>query len=95
VTELSAAGPSDGTEAGSVLAALHGRGHEIVERVLRENDSRLQSLSAADRRTAESLLLAVAARLLDRHATRLEPAQVELLRELFALPGGADAETLT
>jgi hypothetical protein len=95
VSELSAAGPSGDAESGSVLAALHGRSHQIVERVLRENDSRLQSLSAADRRTAESLLLAVASRLLDRHASRIEPAQVELLRELFALPGGADEETLT
>ena len=90
MSELSAAGPSDAAQAGSLLAALHVRGHEIVERVLSENDSRWESLSAADRRTAESVLLAVASRLLDHPATRIEPAQVELLRELFVLPGGPD-----
>ncbi|MEA2467923.1 MAG: hypothetical protein QOJ57_2049 [Thermoleophilaceae bacterium] len=73
-----------------MLAALDGRGHDIVERLLSENESRWQSLSAADRRTVESLLLTVASRMLDRPATRIEPAQVRLLRELFALPGGAD-----
>jgi hypothetical protein len=90
VSDLAAAGVAGHAEAGSLLAALHRRGDQIVEQMLRENDSRLQSLSAADRRTAESLLLAVASRLLDHPATRIEPAQVELLRELFALPGGAD-----
>lgn len=89
MSELYAAGLSGDARAGSVLAALHGRGHDVVERVLRENDSRLQSLSAADRRTAESLLLTVASRLLDRPASRIDPAQAELLRELFALPGDA------
>lgn len=90
MSELYAAGPSGDAEAGSVLAALHGRGLEVVARVLRENDSRWQSLSAADRLTAEALLLAVASRLLDRPGTSIEPAQAERLRELFALSAGAD-----
>lgn len=92
MSELTAVGISGEAETGSVLAALHGRGHEIVERLLRENDLRWESLSAGDRRTAESVLLAVAWRLLDRPASRTGRAQVELLRELFALPGGADEE---
>jgi hypothetical protein len=91
VSELYAAGPpGDAETTGSVLAALHGRGLEIVAGVLRENDSRWQSLSAADRLTAEALLLAVASRLLDHPGTGIEPAQAERLRELFALSAGAD-----
>jgi hypothetical protein len=90
LSELSAAGLSDAAQAGSLLAALHVRGHEIVELVLSENDSRWEALSAADRRTVESVLIAVASRLLDRPAARIEAAQVELLRELFVLPGGPE-----
>jgi hypothetical protein len=75
-----------------MLAALRERGHETVERVLRENASRWQSLSAADRLIVESLLDAIASRLLDGSATRIEPAHVGLLRELFGLPGSADGD---
>jgi hypothetical protein len=77
-----------------MLAALRERGHETVERVLRENASRWQSLSGADRLTVESLLEAVASRLLGGSATRIEPAHVGLLRELFALRGSADEDDL-
>jgi hypothetical protein len=93
VSELYAAGNPGDAIAGSMLAALHGRGNATVERLLRENDSRWESLSAADRRTVEALLLTVVSRLLDRPATRVDPAQVELLRELFALAGEADANS--
>jgi hypothetical protein len=92
VSELYATGVSGDAIAGSMLAALHGRGQATVERLLRENDGRWESLSAADRRTVESLLLAVASRLLDRPAAHIEPGHVELLRELFALAGEADGD---
>lgn len=87
---LSTAGLPGDADAGSMLAALNGRSHHIVQGLLSENESRWQSLSAADRQRAESLLLTVASRLLDRPGARIEPAQVQLLRELFALPAGAD-----
>jgi hypothetical protein len=89
VSELYAAGVPGDAIAGSMLTALHGRGQATVERLLRENDSRWESLSAADRRTVEALLLAVVSRLLDRPAAHVEPGHVELLRELFALAGAA------
>jgi hypothetical protein len=95
VSELSAAGVSGDAETGVVLAALHGRAQAIVEGLLRENHSHWESLSGADRRTAESLLRDVASRLLNRPATQIEPAQVRSLRELFALPGGAQEDAPT
>jgi hypothetical protein len=81
-----------------MLAALRGRGDQTVERLLRANELRWQSLSEADRRTVESLLLAIASRLLERPALRLaeehedlQAAHVPVLRELFAL-GAADGD---
>jgi hypothetical protein len=94
VSEPFTAGAADETAANEMRAELHVRGHETVERVLRENHARWQSLSAADRLTVESLLEAVASRLIDGGATRIEPAHVELLRELFALEGDAGGEAL-
>jgi hypothetical protein len=105
VAEIPAAGPAPAAATGglasadtaAMLAALRGRGDETVERLLRANELRWRSLSDADRRTVESLLLAVASRLLDRPARRLadeqedlQAAHVPVLRELFAL--GADGE---
>jgi hypothetical protein len=107
VGELRAAGPAvpagatgglASPEAEAMLAALRGRGDETVERLLRANELRWRSLSDADRRTVESLLLAIASRLLDRPARRLaderedlQAAHVPVLRELFAL-GAPDAQ---
>ncbi len=93
MSKLSAVGVPGGAEAGPLVAALHRRGHQIVEQLLRENDLRWQSLSEADRRTVESLLLTVASRMLDHPAT-VRPAQVELLRELFTPRGAADENAL-
>jgi hypothetical protein len=92
VSELFAAGPPGQATADEVLAELHVRGHETVARVLRENRSRWQSLSDADRLTVEALLEAVASRLLDGCSAGIEPAHVELLRELFALRGDTGGE---
>jgi hypothetical protein len=92
VSELYAAGVPGDAIAGSMFAALHGRGQATVERLLRENDSRWESLSATDRRTVEALLLAVVSRLLDRPSAHVEPGHVELLRELFALAGAAGGD---
>jgi hypothetical protein len=92
VSELFAAGVPGQAAADEMRAELHVRGHETVERVLHENRSRWQSLSAADRLTVEALLEAVASRLIDGCAPRIEPAHVELLRELFALGGDAGGE---
>jgi hypothetical protein len=92
-TTAASGGPASG-DAAAILAALRGRGDETVERLLRANELRWRSLSDADRRTLESLLLAIAARLLDGPARHLEgeqedlcAAHVPVLRELFALDG--------
>ena len=63
-------------EADETLAALRRRGDETVDRLMRENEPHWQSLSEADRRTAELLARTIASRLLDRPVSRLaaEPA---------------------
>jgi hypothetical protein len=92
VSELFAAGVPGQAAADKMRAELHVRGHETVQRVLRENHSRWQSPSAADRLTVEALLETVASRLIDGCTGGIEPANVELLRELFALGDDAGGE---
>jgi glutamyl-tRNA reductase len=82
------------------IAALRERGEEIVGQVLRENESRWESLSDADRERLELMARAVVSRLLHEPTTRLkrpaddETAYVHLqaVRELFGLESGAFAE---
>jgi hypothetical protein len=91
---------TDTADADRTLAALRRRGDETVDRLLRENERHWQSMSAADRRTAETLARTIASRLLDRPARRLaaEPAVDEreayahILRVLFAVDAGDRAE---
>jgi glutamyl-tRNA reductase len=75
------------------IAALRERGEEIVQRVLRDNEGRWQSLSDADRQRVELLARAVVNRLLHEPTLRIKGAaerggsyvQLQALRELFGL----------
>jgi glutamyl-tRNA reductase len=75
------------------IAALRERGDEIVQRVLRENDQRWESLSEADRARVELLARAVVSRLLHEPTLRMKGAaerggsyvHLQALRELFGL----------
>jgi glutamyl-tRNA reductase len=75
------------------VAALRERGEEIVERVLRENENRWESLSDADRERVETLARAVVNRLLHEPTLRIKAAAekggsyvyLQALRELFGL----------
>jgi glutamyl-tRNA reductase len=79
------------------IAALRERGDEIVSRVLAENESRWEDLSAADRERVEAMAKAIASRLLHEPTLRVRRAAGEedahfllgALRELF----GLDVET--
>jgi glutamyl-tRNA reductase len=78
------------------IAALRERGEEVVQQVLRENEGRWESLSAADRERVELMTRAVVSRLLHEPTTRLKrPADedaayvhLQALRELFGLDTG-------
>jgi glutamyl-tRNA reductase len=80
------------------IAALRERGDRLVEEVLRENASRWESLSDADRDRIEMLARAIVSRLLHEPTLRLKGASaegesylyVQALRELF----GLEPETL-
>jgi glutamyl-tRNA reductase len=75
------------------IAALRERGEEIVQRVLRDNEGRWESLSDADRQRVELLARAVVNRLLHEPTLRIKGAaerggsyvQLQALRELFGL----------
>jgi glutamyl-tRNA reductase len=79
------------------IAALRGRGDEVVRRVLAENENRWQSLGEADRERLAAMAKAIASRLLHEPTLRLRRsageddayAYVSALRELF----GLDVET--
>ena len=79
------------------VAALRGRGDEIVRRVLAENEGRWESLSEADRERLETMAKAIASRLLHEPTLRIRRSAgsdeayfyVSALRELF----GLDVET--
>jgi hypothetical protein len=75
---------TDVADAEATLAALRRRADETVDGLLRENEGHWQSMSAADRRTAELLARTIAGRLLDGPARRLaaEPGASE--REAYA-----------
>jgi len=75
------------------ISALRRRGDEIVEQVLRENESRWESLSEADRERLATMASAVVSRLLHEPTRRLRGAAgegtsyryVHALHELFGL----------
>lgn len=73
------------------IAALRERGDAIVEQVLRENATRWESLSEADRERVSVLARAVVSRLLHEPTLRLKRSTdasyvyVQALRDLFAL----------
>jgi glutamyl-tRNA reductase len=79
------------------IAALRGRGDEVVNQVLAENAGRWESLSEADHERVEVLARAVVRRLLHEPTLRLKRAeegsyaQVQTLRELFGLDSEAGA----
>lgn len=85
-------------EVADTISALRQRGDDVVEHLLRENESRWESLSTADRERLEGMAQAVASRLLYEPASRLETAEghrsfhyVRTLQDLFALkPDEAD-----
>ncbi len=88
------------------VASLRERADEIVQRVLDENESRWESLTAADRERVQAMARAIASRLLHEPTLRLKRSSGEeeayvyasVLRELFGLdartapPEGEDAE---
>ena len=75
------------------ISALRRRGEEIVDQVLRENASRWESLSEADRERVEMMARAVISRLLHEPTLRLKGSAgehssyryIHALRELFGL----------
>ncbi|MGZ8648432.1 MAG: glutamyl-tRNA reductase, partial [Solirubrobacteraceae bacterium] len=75
------------------ISALRRRGDEIVEQVLRENESRWESLSEADRERLATMARAVVSRMLHEPTRRLRGAAgegtsygyVHALHELFGL----------
>jgi glutamyl-tRNA reductase len=83
------------------IAALRERGEEVVQRVLRENESRWESLSEADRGRVELLARTIVGRMLHEPTLRMKGAaerggsyvQLQALRELFGLePEAPDYE---
>jgi glutamyl-tRNA reductase len=79
------------------IAALRELGERIVEQVLRENESRWESLSEADRERLGVMARAVVNRLLHEPTLRLKAAagedsfiQLNAVRELFGLEPAAD-----
>jgi glutamyl-tRNA reductase len=81
------------------ISALHERGEQVVDHVLRENEARFESLSAADRERLRAMARSVVSRLLHEPTLRLKDSvgeeasyrYVHTLRELFSLePETAD-----
>ena len=82
------------------ISALRERADSVVEQVLRENESRWESLSEADRERLAAMAQALVNRLLHEPTLRLKGSAgeeasyryVHALRELFALePSGGEA----
>jgi glutamyl-tRNA reductase len=75
------------------ICALRRRGDEVVAHLLRENETRWESLSVADRDRLEAMAQSVATRLLNEPTLRLESSSgdasfeyAHAVRELFGLP---------
>jgi glutamyl-tRNA reductase len=79
------------------IAALRERGDEIVERVLRENEGRWESLGEADRQRVELLARTIVSRMLHEPTLRMKGAaerggsyiHLQAIRELFGLEADA------
>jgi glutamyl-tRNA reductase len=71
------------------ISALRRRADEVVEQVLKENESRWETLSAADRERVEVMARAVVSRLLHEPTVRLKDRSsyhyLHTIRELFGL----------
>ena len=71
------------------ISALRRRADEVVEQVLRENESRWETLSPADRERVEVMARAVVSRLLHEPTVRLKDRSsyhyLHTIRELFGL----------
>ena len=71
------------------ISALRRRADEVVEQVLRENESRWETLSPADRERVELMARAVVSRLLHEPTVRLKDRSsyhyLHTIRELFGL----------
>jgi glutamyl-tRNA reductase len=86
-----------GLEVVPTISSLRARGEAIVEQVLRENESRWESLSEADRKRLGVMARAVVGRMLHEPTLRLKGSAgedaayvyVHALRELFGLDEGA------
>src|SRR2546421_341197 len=77
------------------VAALRRHGEEIVEQVLAENAGRWDAASPRDVARVEAMARAIMQRLLHEPTIRLREsghARVALVRELFGLDEGADAD---
>jgi glutamyl-tRNA reductase len=90
------------------IAALRGRGDEIVRRVMAENEGRWEELTEADRERLETMAKAIVSRLLHEPTLRIRRSAgeddayfyVSALRELFGLdvetePEAKDEATVT
>ena len=82
----------------ATIAALRGRGDDVVARVLAENEARWEGLTEADRKRLSAMARAIASRLLHEPTLRLRRAgddedayaNVAALRELFGLDPAAE-----
>jgi glutamyl-tRNA reductase len=78
------------------ISALRRRADEVVEQVLRENESRWETLSSADRERVEMMARAVVSRLLHEPTIRLKDRSsyhyLHTIRELFGLDPEPTAE---
>jgi glutamyl-tRNA reductase len=84
------------------ITALRERGDEIIEQVLRENETRWESLSEADRERLRVMARAIVSRLLHEPTVRLKSitegdsgyAYLQAVRELFGIDAGLDPEAV-
>jgi glutamyl-tRNA reductase len=80
------------------ISALRRRADEVVEQVLRENESRWETLSPADRERVEVMARAVVSRLLHEPTVRLKDRSsyhyLHTIRELFGLDPEPVAEVV-
>jgi glutamyl-tRNA reductase len=84
------------------IAALREHGESIVAQVLRENEPRWESLSAADRERLVVMARAIVSRLLHEPTVRLKGitegdsgyAYLQAVRELFGIDATLDAESV-
>ena len=83
------------------ITALRERADAIVDQVMRENDSRWESLTEADRKRVEVLARAIVSRMLHEPTVRLKRVAqddsgyvyLQAVRELFGIEAAAAAET--